>query len=192
MHILRIMWSYLPDAVQRFVSMLIKGGQLTKMDQCAWRGVSRGFHVGQLRTENSVDFWSKLHLFFGRRSRSIIRCECRSAYFNQLADAPMIIARCFSTLIALLLACSQSSATNYRTEDRYNPQHIDSLPLQVRDSIFRRCAGPKALHTFARYFDGSKQIILHFEHFICDGTAPFAVPRGACIRSGFPQAGTIA
>ena len=81
----------------------------------------------------------------------------------------MTIARCFCALIALLLTCSQSSATNYRTEDRYNPQHIDSLPPKIRNFIFHRCAEPKALHPFASYYDDSKRIVLHFEHFVCDG-----------------------
>ena len=50
----------------------------------------------------------------------------------------MTIARCFYTLIASLLTGSQSAATNYRTEDRYNPQHIDSLPREIRSSILHR------------------------------------------------------
>jgi hypothetical protein len=58
-------------------------------------------------------------------------------------------------------------------EDRYNPQHIDSLPSEVRSSILHRCAEPKALHPFASYFDNSRRVVLHFEHFVCDGDGTF-------------------
>ena len=85
----------------------------------------------------------------------------------------MTIARCFCALIASVLTGSQSAATNYRTEDRYNPQHIDSLPREIRNSILHRCAEPKALHSFASYFDDSRQIVLHFEHFVCDGDGTY-------------------
>jgi hypothetical protein len=70
--------------------------------------------------------------------------------------------RCFCALI-VLLACSQALAKggSYHMEDRYNPQHIDSLPSEVRNSILHRCAEPKALHPFASYFDNSRRIVLH-------------------------------
>jgi hypothetical protein len=55
---------------------------------------------------------------------------------------------------------------NYQMEDRYNPQHIDSLPPEIRKSILCQCDEPKASHPFASYSDGSKRIELHFEHFV--------------------------
>jgi hypothetical protein len=58
----------------------------------------------------------------------------------------MTITRCLCVLITLLLTCSQSSPAksgNFgRSEDGYNPQHIESLPPEVRNSILHRCTGP--------------------------------------------------
>ena len=67
----------------------------------------------------------------------------------------MIGQRCLCTLLAVLLTCAQLSAKggSFHTEDRYNPQHIDSLPTEIRNSILRRCSEPKALHPFASYSD---------------------------------------
>ena len=60
----------------------------------------------------------------------------------------MIITRCLCALTAILLTCGLLSAKggSYHTEDRYNPQHISSLPLEIRNSILHRCSEPKALH----------------------------------------------
>jgi hypothetical protein len=83
------------------------------------------------------------------------------------------------TLFALLLTCTELSAKGtYRMEDRYNPQHIDTLPPEVRDSILRKCSEPKALHPFAKYSNGSRRIELHFEHFVCDGVGSYCNPSG--------------
>ena len=75
----------------------------------------------------------------------------------------MIPTLSFCTLVAILLTCEQASAKggSYHTEDRYNPQHIDSLPPEIRSSIVRRCNTPKALHPLASYFDNFKMIVLH-------------------------------
>jgi hypothetical protein len=77
--------------------------------------------------------------------------------------------------IAMLLTCTQSSAKGgtYRTEDQYNQQYIDSLPAEVRTSIFRRCTTPMALHTFAEYSDNLRRIVLHFERFVCNEAATY-------------------
>lgn len=83
-------------------------------------------------------------------------------------------------LVALLLTCSELLAKGgtYRMEDRYNPQHIDNLPAQIRSSILRKCSDPKALHPFARHSNGSKTIELHFEHFVCDGNGRYCNSSG--------------
>jgi hypothetical protein len=79
--------------------------------------------------------------------------------------------RCLYTVTALFLTCTTLFAKGgtYRTEDRYNPQHIDSLPPEIRSAILRRCNEPMALHPFASYSDAAKRIELHFEHFVCGG-----------------------
>jgi hypothetical protein len=103
----------------------------------------------------------------------------------------MTIARCHRVLIALLLTCSQSLAKGGafgRSEDRYNLQHIDSLPPEVRNSILHGCAEPKALHPFAIYFDDLKRIVLHFEHFVCDGDGTYC-RRWGCLHQVWASTG---
>ena len=97
---------------------------------------------------------------------------------------------CFCTLI-VLLTCSQALAKggSYHMEDRYNPQHIDGLPSEVRNSILHRCAGPKALHPFASYFDNSRRIILHFEQFLCDGDDTYCTSSG-CLHQVWVSVGS--
>lgn len=79
-----------------------------------------------------------------------------------------------------LLTCAQSSAKggSFRSEDRYNPQHIGGLPSEIRNAIYHMCNTPKALHNFASYSDNSRQIVLHFEHFVRDGDGNY------CMRTG--------
>jgi hypothetical protein len=64
------------------------------------------------------------------------------------------------------------------SEDRYNPQHIESLPLEIRNAIYRRCSRPRALHTFASYSENLRRILLHFEHFYCDERDTFCNAAG--------------
>jgi len=82
--------------------------------------------------------------------------------------------------LVALLTCSELLAKGgtYRMEDRYNPQHIDNLPPEIRSSILRQCSEPKALHPFASYSDGAKRIELHFEHFVCDGDGSYCTQSG--------------
>jgi hypothetical protein len=89
-------------------------------------------------------------------------------------------ARCLNICFALLLTCTELLAKggNFRVEDRYNPQHIDSLPPEIHNSILRACEEPKALHSFAAYSDELKRIVLHFEHFVCDGDGTYCSPSG--------------
>jgi hypothetical protein len=101
-----------------------------------------------------------------------------------------ITGRICAIVAVLLLTCLQSSAQggNFRTEDRYNPQHIDNLPLEIRNSILHRCSMPKALHPFASYFDSSQRIVLHFEHFVCDGDGTYCTPSG-CLHQVWVSSG---
>ena len=102
----------------------------------------------------------------------------------------MPMTRCLCALISLLLTTIQLSAKggNYHTEDLYNPQHIESLPPEIRNSILHRCGTPKALHPFARYFDNSKRIVLHFEDFICDGDGTYCTASG-CLHQVWVSTG---
>jgi hypothetical protein len=105
------------------------------------------------------------------RRREFIR------HFGSTTVKWLLVGLC--ALAPVLLTCSQSSARGtYHTEDRYNPQHIESLPPDIRNSILRRCSTPKALHPFASYFDNFKRIVLHFEHFLCDGDRTYCTASG--------------
>jgi hypothetical protein len=85
--------------------------------------------------------------------------------------------------IGLLAIASQASLAFARggglhPEDPWNPQHIDGLPTEVRSALARMCGGPRARHQFAGYFQNSRVLVLHFEHFRCgDGHA-------LCTRAG--------
>jgi hypothetical protein len=48
--------------------------------------------------------------------------------------------------IAVLLTCAQAFAKggSMRSEDRYNPQHIQSLSPEVRNAIMRMCGETNA------------------------------------------------
>src|SRR5271166_6784347 len=75
------------------------------------------------------------------------------------------VARCFCAFMVMLLTCVQPSAKagGFHSEDRYNPQHIQSLPPEVRNAIMHKCATPRALHDFANYSENLQRIVLHFE-----------------------------
>jgi hypothetical protein len=78
---------------------------------------------------------------------------------------------------ALLLGlCSQPRAVPRGSQvchdDPWNSGHLDRLPPEVRDA--RMCGNPpRAGHYFATYFDHSRVIKLHFEHWHCDQQLPF-------------------
>jgi hypothetical protein len=90
-----------------------------------------------------------------------------------------------------MLTCTEASAKggNLHTEDRYNPQHIDNLPPDIRDAILRRCSIPKALHPFASYSDNFRRVVLHFEHFLCVGDDTYCGPSG-CLHQLWISNGT--
>jgi hypothetical protein len=68
---------------------------------------------------------------------------------------------------------SAGARSSVPADDRWNPQHIDGLPSEVRSAIapyVRVCGGPLAAeHSFARYFQNRtvKLIGLHFEGLRC-------------------------
>jgi hypothetical protein len=102
----------------------------------------------------------------------------------------MTITRYLCAFVAILLTCGQLFAHGgtVRMEDRYYSQHIDSLPPEVRNSILRKCGMPKATDAFARYFDNLRRIVLHFEHFVCDGDGTYCTPSG-CLHQEWISVG---
>ena len=90
-------------------------------------------------------------------------------------------------LLAALLAADLSGfgvlarASNYRADDGYNPQHISSLPPEIRTAVLANCSVPRALHSFAEYRDNLHTVTLHFEHFLC-GTAEAYCSASGCLH----------
>ena len=92
---------------------------------------------------------------------------------------------------AMLMLSSQASAKagNYRTDDRYNPEHINGLPLKVREKILRECSTPRAMHTFATYSENMERVVLHYEHFYCNPYQTFCKPSGECLHQVYVSRG---
>ena len=102
------------------------------------------------------------------------------------------------TVIAALLVLagpiSASARSSMPADDRWNAQHIDALPPEVRNAIAsyaRICGGPLAAeHSFARYFqNGSVKLIgLHFENVRCGNRASICKASG-CLHQVYISRG---
>ena len=69
--------------------------------------------------------------------------------------------------------------SNVHVEDRWNAEHIGQLPAEVRNGIKRVCSpSSRAEHLFATYFQNSRLIKLHFEHFRCGDQSTFCNKTG--------------
>jgi len=103
--------------------------------------------------------------------------------------------------LILTLVVTLESATTPATarsampaEDRWNPQHIEGLPAEIRSAIVKYahlCGGPLAAeHGFALYFRrGATNLIgLHFEHLRCDDRAVVCSARG-CLHQVYGSTG---
>jgi hypothetical protein len=107
-----------------------------------------------------------------------------------MRSSDVILRQLFCALIAIALSHAGASAKggNFHTEDRYNPQHIESLPAEIRNAISRKCSSPRALHPFARYSNDSGQIVLHFEHFSCGSEGSYCTSSG-CLHQVYVAVG---
>lgn len=82
-------------------------------------------------------------------------------------------------LVSSLVSSSVIARGPVKADDRWNPEHISGLPTEVRNAVLQMCRHePRAEHYFATYFDSSRLIKLHFEHFRCDGGPSFCNPSG--------------
>ncbi len=88
-----------------------------------------------------------------------------------------------SILILPLLHPTPGSAKGgtYGVEDRYNPQHITSLPPEIRQIVVSKCKEPLASHEFSSYRDGTAEIVLHYEHLLC-GLSNIYCTSNACLH----------
>jgi hypothetical protein len=91
-------------------------------------------------------------------------------------------------------AISANARSSMPADDRWNAQHIDALPREVRNAIAsytRICGGPLAAeHSFARYFqNGSVKLIgLHFENVRCGNRASICKASG-CLHQVYISRG---
>jgi hypothetical protein len=75
------------------------------------------------------------------------------------------------------------------TQDGYNPEHISSLPPEIRRSVYAICGEPRALHNFARYGDNQRIVTLNFEHFLC-GSSRVQCSASGCLHEVFTLTGS--
>ena len=92
-------------------------------------------------------------------------------------------------IVAASLASTQAFAKggNMRSEDRYDPQHIEGLPSDVRQQVLRRCPAARASHDFANFTDHLQKLVLHYERLYC-GTETFCGPSG-CLHQIYVSSG---
>ena len=102
-----------------------------------------------------------------------------------------------TALVVLAGSFSAGARSSMPADDRWNAQHIDALPPEIRNAIAsytRMCGGPLAAeHSFARYLQSGtvKLIGLHFENVRCGNRASICKASG-CLhqvyisRSGGP------
>jgi hypothetical protein len=89
---------------------------------------------------------------------------------------------------------SAGARSSMPADDRWNPQHIDVLPSEVRNAIApyaRICGRPLAAgHSFARYFQNGtvKLIGLHFENVRCGNRASICKASG-CLHQVYISSG---
>ncbi len=96
---------------------------------------------------------------------------------------------CWLALIAVLSISTHSLAKggNMRSEDRYDPQHVENLPPEIRQQVLKLCPGARALHDFARYSDHLRKVVLHFEMLDCE-KKPFCKQSG-CFHQAYILSG---
>jgi hypothetical protein len=94
-------------------------------------------------------------------------------------------------VIAVLMSASSSAWARggMAPEDRWNPHHIGDLPSEIQNAVARLCGqSSKAEHHFAGYFENSRRIVLHFEHFRCDGRGALCTEAG-CLHQVYVSTG---
>jgi hypothetical protein len=95
--------------------------------------------------------------------------------------------------IGLLAIAGQASLAFARSggihsEDPWNPQHINGLPPEVRNALAHMCGTARAQHQFASYFQNSRVLVLHFEHFRCGNRAALCTQAG-CLHQVYVSTG---
>jgi hypothetical protein len=99
-----------------------------------------------------------------------------------------------TALVVLAGSFSAGARSSMPADDRWNAQHIDALPPEIRNAIAsytRMCGGPLAAeHSFARYLQSGtmKLIGLHFENVRCGSRASICKASG-CLHQVYISRG---
>jgi hypothetical protein len=121
-----------------------------------------------------------------------MRCGSSQAFGSCIGSVDMtarslLLALCF-LLCTELPAVSKGSAVN--RDDPWNPEHIDDLPVEVRQYIVGICHGPaSAQHDFATYSPREKRWRINLEYLRCKGLGEYR--RGnQCLDVDFIEVGS--
>ena len=99
-----------------------------------------------------------------------------------------------AALVVLAGSFSAGARSSMPADDRWNAQHMDALPPEVRNALAsytRMCGGPLAAeHSFARYLQNGtvKLIGLHFENARCGNRASICKTSG-CLHQVYISRG---
>lgn len=103
--------------------------------------------------------------------------------FRRVVAVPMVLA-----LIGVALPAMGRSGLS-GADHPFNPEHIDRLPMEVRNTLARLCLSPPhAGHYFATYFENSRRISLHYEHIQCRTREPLCRQAG-CLHEVYVLTG---
>jgi len=94
------------------------------------------------------------------------------------------------SLLVLSTLPAASKAGGSVKDDPWNPEHINTLPAEVRQYIGTICKGPAAAqHDFATYSPIEKRWRINIEYLRCEGLGEFR--RGhQCIDVDFVEVGS--
>lgn len=104
-----------------------------------------------------------------------------------------MLMRAFILGVSLLVASAvpaDSRGSSPSRDDPWNPEHIGSLPPEIRQYIAGMCKGPaSAQHDFATYSPAEKRWRINIEYLRCEGLTE--VRRGhQCIDVDFVEVGS--
>ena len=89
---------------------------------------------------------------------------------------------------ASLTSLAFARGTVHLLDPAWNPEHIRSLPAEVRNALAHMCRDSQAEHQFARYSQNLHILILHFEHFRCGGARAICTQAG-CLHQVYTSTG---
>jgi hypothetical protein len=135
-------------------------------------------------------------MIYRRMSDFGVRADIKIGGVTSVKDPRTIQSRWLHlvTLAALLTTCTHTASVHAfsggrGSGDRWNAENISQLPSEVRNAVMHLCgSSPSAEHNFATYFQDSRLIKLHFEHFRCDGHSSFCNQSG-CLQQEYISTG---